>query len=262
MPYMKEVYKAGKTIEVRKYYTYWYHRKCDRSIRMSKTTEKAKRGNERARERELRRTINASFQEGDTHLVLDYNTMCKPEGRSEMKENIQDFLKEMRTYYKKLGIPFKYIHVPEIGKRGARHHHLIINTPEQVSQRMITKLWKGRGRTHFNPLDETGDYSKLSSYLLKQASRNIGTEKELQGKCWTCSHNLSKGERLFYKPIRDKGWYNRVAKVPKKIADTYYLQQDSVEEGIIEKTGYSYFAYRLIQINQTWKESELEWDKI
>ena len=37
---------------------------------------------------------------------------------------------------------------------------------------------------------------------------------------------------------------------------------DSVREGIHEKTGYTFFTYTFVRINQTWKETELEWEKL
>lgn len=36
-------------------------------------------------------------------------------------------MRECRKEYRKAGLEFKYIHVMEIGKKGARHHHLVVN---------------------------------------------------------------------------------------------------------------------------------------
>lgn len=179
-----------------------------------------------------------------------------------MRADADDFLKEMRKLYKSLGIPFKYIHVMEIGKKGALHHHLVINTPEGVSQRAITKAWKGRGRTHFNPLDDTGQYAKLAAYLIKQSDGMLKDPDALQGKRWNSSKNLRKPTVIRKEPIKDRGWYNRVAKLPKKLADSYYLDGDSIQEGIHERTGYTFFSYTFVRINQTWKETEIEWEKL
>ena len=179
-----------------------------------------------------------------------------------MRADADDFLKEMRKLYKSLGIPFKYIHVMEIGKKGALHHHLVINTPEGVSQRAITKAWKGRGRTHFNPLDDTGQYAKLAAYLIKQSDGMLKDPDALQGKRWNSSKNLRKPTVIRKEPIKDRGRYNRVAKLPKKLADSYYLDGDSIQEGIHERTGYTFFSYTFVRINQTWKETEIEWEKL
>lgn len=170
MPYIIEVVQAGRTVEVMKYYSSRYGKKgIKRGERKALTKEEQIKVNKRAAEKKLRRLINENFQEGDTHLVLDYRKERRPAGRKQMREDADDFLREMRKLYKRHGIQFKYIHVMEIGKKGALHHHLVINTPEEISQQAIVRCWKGRGRTHHNPLDDTGQYAKLASYLIKQS---------------------------------------------------------------------------------------------
>lgn len=174
MPYIIEIVRAGNTIEVSKYYSSRFNKRgIGRGKRKSLTTKEQREVNKRAAEKKLRRLINENFQEGDTHLVLDYKLSERPTGREGMRADADDFLKEMRKLYKSLGLVFKYIHVMEIGKKGALHHHLVINTPDEVSQRAITKAWKGRGRTHFNPLDDTGQYAKLAAYLIKQSDGRV-----------------------------------------------------------------------------------------
>ena len=73
MPYIIEVVQAGKTIEVMKYYSSRYGKKgIKRGKRQNLTKEEQIKVNKRAAEKKLRRLINENFQEGDTHLVLDY----------------------------------------------------------------------------------------------------------------------------------------------------------------------------------------------
>lgn len=208
MPYIIEVVQAGKTIEVMKYYSSRYGKKgIKRGKRQNLTKEEQIKVNKRAAEKKLRRLINENFQEGDTHLVLDYRKERRPAGRKQMRADADDFLKEMRKLYKRHGIPFKYIHVMEIGKKGALHHHLVINTPEEISQQAIVRCWKGRGRTHHNPLDDTGQYAKLAAYLIKQSDGMLRDPEALQGKRWNSSRNLRKPKVLRKEPIKDKGWY-------------------------------------------------------
>ena len=147
-------------------------------------------------------------------------------------------------------------------QEGDTHLVLVINTPEEISQQAIVRCWKGRGRTHHNPLDDTGQYAKLASYLIKQSDGMLRSPDALQGKRWNSSRNLRKPKVLRKEPVKDKGWYNRIARLPKKLEQSYYLDGDSVQEGIHEKTGYTFFTYTFVKINQTWKETELEWDKL
>ena len=222
MPYIIEVVQAGKTIEVMKYYSSRYGKKgIKRGKRQNLTKEEQIKVNKRAAEKKLRRLINENFQEGDTHLVLDYRKERRPAGRKQMRADADDFLKEMRKLYKRHGILFKYIHVMEIGKKGALHHHLVINTPEEISQQAIVRCWKGRGRTHHNPLDDTGQYAKLASYLIKQSDGMLRSPDALQGKRWNSSRNLRKPKVLRKEPVKDKGWYNRIARLPKRLEQQY-----------------------------------------
>lgn len=263
MPYMIEVVEAGATIEIQKYYSSRYGKRgIKRGEKKALTSDEQREVNKRAAEKKLRRIINENFQEGDTHLVLDYRRDRRPEGKAGMRKDADDFLREMRKLYRDAGETFKYVHVMEIGKKGALHHHLVINTPEGISQRTIAKAWKGRGRTHFNLLDESGNYSKLAAYLIKQSDGMLNSPDTLQGKRWNSSKNLRKPKILRKEPIKDRGWYNRIARLPRKLEKFYYLDGESVQEGIHEKTGYTFFAYTFVKINQTWKETELEWEDI
>lgn len=73
MPYIIEVVQAGRTVEVMKYYSSRYGKKgIKRGERKALTKEEQIKVNKRAAEKKLRRLINENFQEGDTHLVLDY----------------------------------------------------------------------------------------------------------------------------------------------------------------------------------------------
>lgn len=119
MPYIIEVVQAGKTIEVMKYYSSRYGKKgIKRGKRQNLTKEEQIKVNKRAAEKKLRRLINENFQEGDTHLVLDYRKERRPAGRKQMRADADDFLKEMRKLYKRHGIQFKYIHVRRSGRKG------------------------------------------------------------------------------------------------------------------------------------------------
>ena len=130
MSYYKRTTIAGKTIEVEKYYNNNHKKKgIKRGDKVKPTTEGQKKINSRNAERKLRQLINANFEEGDIHLILDYIRVEGEPDRTaeEMRHDIDIFLRECRKEYRKAGLEFKYIHVMEIGERGARHHHLIVN---------------------------------------------------------------------------------------------------------------------------------------
>ncbi|MDU7027494.1 hypothetical protein [uncultured Robinsoniella sp.] len=240
MPYLLEICKAGKTIEVSKYYSSKYNKRGYKREKKAKpTTEQQKEINKRQAEIKLTRIMNANFQYRDWLITLNYKK-GKNLDKEQMKKDIQKFLRKARTVYKKSNKELKYIHVMEIGKRGARHHHLLMNN---IDPTLITDLWE-HGFLDFKPLDDTGQYSKIAHYFIKYSDTYMGTDKELQGKRWNASKNL-------IHPVPEKkiiskfDYFRREAKAQKG----FYVDKESIEEGIHEKTGYLFFRYTLVMIS-------------
>lgn len=249
MPYIESRTVAGRTIEVARYYSSRY--KCKgikRSAKVKPTKEAQEKINTKHAETNLRRLINANFSGGDYHLVLDYIHKKGDEYRTpeQMKKDIAVFLREVRKICKKLGITFKYIHVMEIGEHGSRHHHLIVNKMDiDILQRAWAKAYEGNNRIKVFPLDDSGNYAKLASYLIKYTSKHLKDDDRLQGKRWASSKNLVRPvtkKRI----ITNRDWYRTEPKAKKG----YYVDLDSVEVGITspEYFGYGYFRYTMVRL--------------
>lgn len=238
------VTRAGRTIEYEKYYTYRFGPKGGkRGKRRGPMTEVQRRANNRQAERKLRRLVNANFGPGDLHIVLSY---ARRKGepyrtREEMRKDADGFLRNLRKAFKKAGMVLKYIHVMEVGEKGARHHHLIIN---HIDSRTIQKCWGELGRVLISPLDGSGQYRKLAEYLLKYANRTVGTDAELMGKRWSSSRNLVKPETE-RTVVSDRSFFRSEAKVPAALAGRYYVDLETVEKGV-NADGYGYFRYTLV----------------
>lgn len=250
MPYIERITRAGKTIEVERYFTSHYKKRgIKRSDKVKPTTERQEKVNTRQAERKIRILMNANFGYGDYHLVLDY---IRKQGqpyrtKEEMRKDIDIFLRELRKECKKLGITLKYIHVMEIGKKGARHHHLVIN---KIDTKIIQKCWhkayEGHNRVKIFPLDDSGNYAKLASYFIKYTDTHRKSEDgALQGKRWNCSKNLVRPEPEI-NIITDREWFRAEPKERKG----YYVDKDSVSKGVHspEYYGYGYFRYMLVKL--------------
>ena len=73
MPYVERITRAGKTIEIERYFTSRYKKQgIKRGDKVKPTTEQQEKINTRQAERKLRILINANYGYGDYHLVLDY----------------------------------------------------------------------------------------------------------------------------------------------------------------------------------------------
>lgn len=211
--YIREICYAGMTMEVCRYHAPNNRpRGMPRSKKEKLTREEQFRVNERQAEKKLRRLINHNFGPGDYHLVLTYRKEDRPEDKERLAKDIRNFHIAMKKAYKKMGLEYKYIHVYEIGKRGALHHHLVVNKSDVD---VIRKIW-GKGRIRVSPLDDSCQYSELASYLIKYSSVMLRSEEKLQGKRWNASRNLKKPKVIKKPVIRNtfrkkheerKGWY-------------------------------------------------------
>lgn len=250
MPYVERVTKAGNTIEIERYFTSRYKKKgISRGDKVKPTKEEQEKVNTRQAERKLRILINANYGYGDYHLVLDYiRRKGEPDRTPEqMRQDIDIFLRECRKEYRKAGLEFKYIHVMEIGKKGARHHHLVVNKIDtEILQRCWYKAYEGHNRVKVFPLDDSGNYAELANYLIKYTgTHKKGTDGALQGKRWNCSKNLVRPEPEYH-IISDREYFK---KEPKAIKG-YYVDKNSVSTGVHspEYYGYGYLRYTLVKI--------------
>ena len=251
MPYIEAITEAGATIEIERYYSARYGKRGQRRAEKVKATpEEQKAINTRQAEKKLRRLINANFTGADYHVVLPYihKRGEEPRSREDMREDIAKFLRTLRKAYKAAGQELKYIHVAEIGQKGARHHHIIIN---HIDTSEIVKAWP-HARAQIFPLDSSGQYAKLAAYLIKYTDRHVGAddESELQGKRWNCSRNLKRPETR-KRIISSRAWYRETPAVPKKYKGRYEIDADSVAVGVhsSEYYGYGYMRFTLVRLD-------------
>ena len=123
--------------------------------------------NIRRQTEQLRWKLNCNFQAGDMFITFSYRKDERPDTYKEMLKQKDKLIRDLRKQYKKIGKEFKYVYVLETGDKGARHIHMVI---ENIDTKAIKKCWD-RGRIHIRLLDDTGQYGKLASYLVKEKGR-------------------------------------------------------------------------------------------
>lgn len=256
MPYMIETCAAGRTFEVCKYYTYRYNVKGEkRSKRAKPTSEAQKKINQRMREKELRRLMNENFADGDSLVRLDFSKEHYPVGSEDMQKMIEKFIDNLRKEFRKQDRELKYIYVKEIGKRGGRHVHILMS---KVDTETLMKCWP-HGGIHLDPLISGGQYAKIAAYFIKYAQKTEETEGKLIGKRWYASRNLTRPEPE--KEVISAASFRKTIKP----MEGYVLDKESVQSGISEFTGYGYFSYTLIRIEDRIKGTsagkEAAWEK-
>ncbi len=241
LAYFKTTVKAGKTIEVTKSYTKRVGPPC-RGGREKPTPEEMERVNERNAERILRIKINANFGVDDLFVTLTYRRDERPTPE-QAKKNVKKFIGALRKIFRKLGVELKYVNVTEY-KNKAIHHHLIINHIEgEDVAKMVRRLW-GFGRPDFKFLDGTGQYRDLAAYLIKETSK---TYKENDGghrQRYSCSRNLVMPPSRTEIVRRAARWLPD----PKPIKG-YYIDKDTVYNGVDPFTGREYQRYTMVRAN-------------
>lgn len=242
MPYFKTTIKAGRTIEVHKGYIK-RQGVALRGDRRKLTPEEMDKINQLNAERKLRIKINTNFNPGDPFITLTYRKGVRPT-KEQAKENIKSLLKELRKIYKKNGSELKYINVTEYENKSI-HHHILINNLNNIAQ-IINGLWS-YGRPNYKYLDSSGQYKDLAAYLIKETSKTYKKNKE-DGKGhkqrYSCSRNLVMPEAKT-EVVKANKW----AAEPKAIKG-YYVDQDTIFNGIDPFTGREYQRYTLIQIGE------------
>lgn len=233
--YTKVTYDLGEVKEIQKYYPGNYGAPgCPREKKRKRTPEEIKRQNETNKVRKVQRLILANFSEGDLHLILTYRKDLRPETAAEANALRAKFLSKMKQAYKKAGVEFKYIAVTEIGSKGAVHHHIIINNPDEVNtSKTVQQNWKF-GQQYLSPLYEEGEFENLASYLVKDE-----TKESCKGTSYSRSRNL-----IIPEPRREK-ICSRTWKDPPKVPKGWEIIKDTLFNGFNPVTGHPYQRYMI-----------------
>ena len=247
MPYIQNTIYCGKVIEIEKKYTFKLHsKKVFRSSKKLPTTEAQKRLNEAKAIKRLRRLVNTNFQHKDYHLVLSYESDKRPSTKDNALANITNFLRRARRIYTKIGLQFKYILTSEYGKN-AIHHHLIVN---KIDTEKLQAIWP-YGRIHVNPLDNSGQYEQLASYLIKQTRKTFNDEaRQLHKKRWCQSSNLEQ-PIIKTEVVKADSWRDYPTAPVGYVITKLHCNVD-------EYTGWPYQSYTMVQIPSLFPEIESE----
>lgn len=236
MPYIKETVRAGKTIEVRKYYSARYGHHDRNGPKKKPTPEAAKRAYLRKQEADLRRLMNTNFRDKiDALVTLEWKSGKTPGTSDGIQKEVQKFIRRLRDRYRKRRAELRYIYTIEIGPRGGRHVHMMLSSPETKE---LAECWPGA--INLQPLWSGGQYADIAAYFLKYALKTEETEGKKLGRRFNCSHNLRKPivkktivlANAFREKIREKrGWY---------------IDKKRIRSGVSELTGLPYLEYTYI----------------
>ena len=218
-----------------------------RAKKRQATPEQIQKQNQWKKETYVHRLIRANFDTEDYLFTLKWEKGARP-SVEEVGKEWRRFAAAMRREYKKHDLPFKWIHRIEIGKRGGRHIHVIINQiPGENMARLVSRKWMP-GSINCTPMYEQGNFKDLAEYMTKPPPEEIKgqlsmfeTEEQKAFRKYSASRNLSK-------PAAEKKTYTRrtVRKIIEegpKPTPGFYIDKNSIVIGVNQFTGYSYIRY-------------------
>lgn len=241
MSYVERVVQAGTTIEVKRYHTGKYRPKGEpRNKRFRETSVSQEEVNRKNAEDTLRWLLNENFCGGDYHIVLNYQRKPGEPYRTpeQMKSDIKVFLRKMRAEFRRQTMEFKYVYVFEIGEKGSRHTHIVMN---HIELNCVQRCWP-HSRINCTPLDASGSYWKLANYLMKYSDKTFRTVGALMGKRYSRSRNL-RLPKISKKVIKKANTYKSVV-TPRK---GYFVDVDTIESGV-DAFGYAFIKYTMVRL--------------
>ncbi len=248
--YKVKVYHLGDTNEYEYFYKGNYGARGEKRVKKAKVTSDYQANlNQKHKEKYMRRLIKLNFKEGDLWLTLKYPAGKRPSIK-EVQKDRAEFARRMRKAYKAAGASFKFVYRLEIGKQGGIHLHFIVNNPEGINtQEEIRRAWSF-GHVNFEFMYKDGDFRALAEYITKPAERDtgqmhfegMGIEDKRAFMRYGSSRNL---ERPVPEVKEYSHWTMRriLTEEGPKAAPGYYIEKDSIRQGINPYTGYSYLSY-------------------
>lgn len=235
--YLRKKYYFKDSIEVEENHSGRYGAPGERRTKRSKPTpEQIEKQNQKNKEKKIRRLIKKNFGENDYWLTFTYRAKERPPDMETAKQDITKFLRKLKREYKKRDSELKYIVCAEIGSRGGIHHHMIINRIEGTDL-IVKKSWD-KGGVNQKLMYEEGGFRELAEYIAKKTAE----DNAIREKWYSRSRNL-----IIPEPER-KVMSGRTWRKEPKPPKGYYLDKESLVEGINPVTNYKYRSYTFVKM--------------
>lgn len=239
--YFEKQIISGRVVEVVKSYTKGMVKNAMRNPKRKKTPEQMQEENQRNAEKRLTRLLNCNFKDGDLWVTLTYRRNNRPTPEAAQKI-ISNFIRRMRYRFNtKSEEEIKYIAVTEYESK-AIHHHMVINSPDDIDVvKTMREQWKD-GVMHIVPLYSNGDYKELAKYMIKETSKTFRKADGGQKRRYMASRNLKK-PLVRYRVVKAKRW-----SPSPRAKKGYYIDKDSVINGVNGWTGREYQSYTMVKL--------------
>ena len=245
MAYWLDIYRFKNSNEYEVKWAGRYGAKGEKRCKREKPTpEQVAKQNLINRQNFVRRKIKLNFEENDYWLTFTFREKRERTAK-EVNDCLEKMRRKLRRKYRKAGQELKWMARVEIGKQGGIHAHMIVNRirGETDTAAVIQNAWE-HGRVYFSLLYEEGGFQKLAEYLVKPPLDENKDEPGLVP--YSCSRNLKKPEPE-RKHFRRRTVRKLLEEGPKPTPG-YYIDRDSVIQGVNKYTGYSYIRYTEVKL--------------
>jgi len=213
-----------------------------RCERQKATEEQIEKQNQYNREKKLRRIIKENFTEDDYWVLLTYLKGYRTNIR-DAKKDFSKFTRILRREYRKRGQELKWIVRTEVGKRGAAHHHFLVNRIPDGDV-LIKNVWRkitGAGFPSFKHTHEEGGFKGLAWYLTKPPDEDASEETKTV-------RNYSRSRNLVIpEPAIERALVKEMRAYPVPLPG-YFIDPESVSMGINPITGQEYQYFIMYKI--------------
>ena len=239
MGYKRHKVFAGDGLYVSEYYTHRLQPAGEsRQRRNRPSSESVKASNDRMAANRMKWKLNENFKKGDFFVTLTYG-----KGRNrdvtweQMQRDLRDFLRRVKYRYGKQGTELRYLAAAEVGKKGAKHFHLVMNAGDAGA---IAAAWRA-GFARIKIVGDPGDgrnvFDSIAEYMSKQNKKTrelLGADK---AKRYTCSRNLREPREERQELLR-----GRIDRENAYCPKGYYIVPDTVTD-YINEYGYAVREY-------------------
>lgn len=237
MSYIKKTQTLRRAIEVSEYHNGRYGAPgMARGKKGKATPEQMARQNQWQRARKCWQMLQHHFSEYDYFATFTWRPQERPPDMEEARKIWGRFLNKLRRRYKKAGIELKAIWNIEKGTKGAYHVHAVINRAPEADI-MLAECWP-HGKVIYKLVYEQGGQKDLADYLTKTEMNSSRVRESRSGH----TRNLPLPEPK--KEIVQKMETWDQIQVPAG----YYVDPDSVREGINPVTGFPYRRYIMLRL--------------
>ena len=214
--YVKRTVRAGRTVEVTRYYSRRLGATGNGRERIAKgMSREAEESKWKRAEDRVRWLLNENFRPGDLWMRMSLPGGQRLE-REEAVAVVRDFLRRLKREYGKRGCELRYVYTAGLGRRGGLHFHIVL--PGCVDSAVVERCWHSAAGTAECPYPSTNtrhlyeecSYGKLAAYLIKNSRETW--EGRLFGKRYCRSRSLREPE-VERRIVRARRWH-REPRIP------------------------------------------------